>query len=112
MKNHPEIEYAVHNASPYYLGVKEDPIREFLDPAIKGTTGLLRSIKANAPRVKRVVVTSSSAAILNTENHAKVYDESHWAPYSWDDAKDPQKTYKTSKVARISSLAPPILLSW
>ncbi len=89
----------VHTASPYYLGVN-DPIKEFLDPAIKGTTGLLKSIKANAPGVKRVVITSSSAAVVNPENHAKVYNETYWAPLTWDDAMDPEKTYRASKVIR------------
>lgn len=38
--------------------------REFLDPAIKGTLEVLKSVKKNAPGVKRVVVTSSCAAVV------------------------------------------------
>lgn len=96
-KQHPSIEYVVHTASPYFLGV-EDPIKEFLDPAIQGTVGLLESARAHAPGVKRVVITSSSAAMLNFDNHAKVYDETHWAPLTWEDAMNPEKTYRASKV--------------
>lgn len=81
----------------------DDPIKEFLDPAIKGTVGLLKSANANAPGVKRVVITSSSAAMLNFEDHAKVYDETHWAPLTWDDAMDPEKTYRASKVSHLMS---------
>jgi nucleoside-diphosphate-sugar epimerase len=33
--------------------------------AINGTVGLLKAVKNNAPSVKRVVVTSSGAAILD-----------------------------------------------
>ncbi|KAI6086490.1 ketoreductase [Hypoxylon rubiginosum] len=93
----PPFNYVVHTASPYHLNV-QDPVKDFLDPAIKGTTGLLRSVKTHAPSVKRVVITSSSAAIINPLNHAKVYDETCWAPWTIEDASDPQKTYVTSKV--------------
>ena len=36
-----------------------------LDPAIVGTTGILKAVKAHAPSVKRVVITSSFASILD-----------------------------------------------
>ena len=65
---------------PYHLNV-QDPVKDFLDPAIKGTTGLLKSIKENAPTVKRVVLTSSSAAVLTPMNHAKIYDETCGSPF-------------------------------
>ncbi len=87
----------VHTASPYHLNV-QDPVKDFLDPAIKGTTGILKSTKAHAPTVKRVVITSSSAAILHLDNHPPVYNESVWAPMKWEDATDPRHTYKCSKV--------------
>ncbi|KAI1177835.1 hypothetical protein F4777DRAFT_166405 [Nemania sp. FL0916] len=91
--------YVVHTASPYHLDVK-DSVKDFLDPAIKGTTGVLKSIKKHGPTVKRVVITSSSAAILNPANHAKVYDETYWAPASVESAlSDPDRhAYTTSKV--------------
>ncbi|KAI0503207.1 hypothetical protein F5B22DRAFT_640310 [Xylaria bambusicola] len=93
------FDYVVHTASPYHLNV-DDPVKDFLDPAIKGTTGLLKSIKAHGATVKRVVITSSSAAVLNPDNHAKVYDETHWAPTTLEDAiKYPAKHgYRASKV--------------
>ncbi|KAI0599536.1 hypothetical protein F4775DRAFT_114808 [Biscogniauxia sp. FL1348] len=96
-KSDAPFDYVVHTAMPYHMNV-QDPVKEFLDPAIKGTTGLLKSIKRNAPTVKRVVITSSSAAILNPGNHAKLYDETYWAPFKWEDAADPKKAYVTSKV--------------
>ncbi|KAI1422727.1 hypothetical protein F5Y12DRAFT_786539 [Xylaria sp. FL1777] len=93
------FDYVVHTASPYHLNV-QDPVKDFLDPAVKGTTGVLKSIKAHGPTVKRLVITSSSAAILNPGNHAKVYDETCWAPTTLEDAiRDPTKqAYKASKV--------------
>ncbi|KAI1862576.1 uncharacterized protein JN550_010101 [Neoarthrinium moseri] len=90
------FDYVVHTASPYHNNIV-DPVKDFLDPAIKGTTGILHSVKAHAPSVMRVVITSSSAAMLNPGNHAKVYDESHWATVSWEDAMDPRHTYRCSK---------------
>ncbi|KAH9897107.1 hypothetical protein F4778DRAFT_244612 [Xylariomycetidae sp. FL2044] len=91
------FDYVLHTASPYHMNV-QDPVKDFLDPAIKGTVGLLGSIKKYAPTVRRVIITSSSAAIINPKNHAKVYDETHWAPISWEEAMDPRFTYPASKV--------------
>uniref|UniRef100_A0A2N9GND1 NAC domain-containing protein n=1 Tax=Fagus sylvatica TaxID=28930 RepID=A0A2N9GND1_FAGSY len=51
-----------HTASPFYHDVK-DPEAELLDPAVKGTLNVLNSC-AKSPSVKRVVLTSSMAAVL------------------------------------------------
>ncbi|KAI1119816.1 hypothetical protein F5Y10DRAFT_283758 [Nemania abortiva] len=93
------FDYVIHTASPYHLNVR-DPVKDFLDPAKKGTTGVLKSIKEHGPSIKRVVITSSSVAILNPSNHEKVYDETFWAPITLDDAmNDPAKhAYGASKV--------------
>lgn len=49
--------------------------------------------------MKRVVITSSSAAIINPLKHEKVYDESKWAPFTWEDAiASPHFGYPASKV--------------
>ncbi|KAI1436450.1 ketoreductase [Xylaria sp. CBS 124048] len=92
------FEYVVHTASPYHLNV-QDPVKDFIDPAVKGTSGLLSSIKTYAPTVKRVVITSSSAAILNPGDHPPVYDETVWAHTTLEDAiNNPKVAYKASKV--------------
>ncbi len=93
----PPFDYVVHTASPYHFNI-QDAVKDFLDPAIKGTTGILRSIKSFAPEVKRVVVTSSSAAMLNPNKHEKIYDETKWAPMTWDEAVKPENAYRASKV--------------
>nr|GAT52696.1 D-lactaldehyde dehydrogenase [Mycena chlorophos] len=54
-----------HTASPFHFH-SDDPA-DYLDPAINGTTGILRSALKFAPTVKRVVVTSSAAAVVG--NH-------------------------------------------
>lgn len=53
-----------HTASPFYHDAK-DPQVELLDPAVKGTLNVLNSC-AKFPSIKRVVLTSSMAAVLNT----------------------------------------------
>ncbi|KAL5708085.1 hypothetical protein ACHQM5_018919 [Ranunculus cassubicifolius] len=50
-----------HTASPFYHDVK-DPQAELIEPAVKGTLNVLGSC-AKTPSVKRVVVTSSVAAV-------------------------------------------------
>ncbi|KMT14530.1 hypothetical protein BVRB_4g073000 [Beta vulgaris subsp. vulgaris] len=50
-----------HTASPFYHDVK-DPQAELLDPAVKGTLNVL-SACAKVPSIKRVVLTSSMAAV-------------------------------------------------
>ncbi|XP_075634321.1 phenylacetaldehyde reductase [Castanea sativa] len=50
-----------HTASPFYHNV-EDPEAELLEPAVKGTLNVLNTC-AKFPSVKRVVVTSSMAAV-------------------------------------------------
>ncbi|XP_028758813.1 cinnamoyl-CoA reductase 1-like [Neltuma alba] len=51
-----------HTASPCRTDVK-DPQTELIDPAVKGTLNLLKSC-AKLPSLKRVVLTSSMAAVL------------------------------------------------
>ncbi|XP_061352036.1 cinnamoyl-CoA reductase CAD2-like [Gastrolobium bilobum] len=50
-----------HTASPFYHDVK-DPQVELLDPAVKGTLNVLQSC-VKSPSLKRVVLTSSTAAV-------------------------------------------------
>ncbi|KAJ4840307.1 hypothetical protein Tsubulata_022053 [Turnera subulata] len=54
-------ECVFHTASPFYHDVK-DPQAELLDPAVKGTLNVLNSC-AKHPSIKRVVLTSSIAAV-------------------------------------------------
>ncbi|XP_062099370.1 phenylacetaldehyde reductase-like isoform X2 [Humulus lupulus] len=51
-----------HTASPFYHDIK-DPQAELLDPALKGTLNVLNTV-AKLPSIKRVVLTSSMAAVV------------------------------------------------
>jgi nucleoside-diphosphate-sugar epimerase len=90
VKSTPPFDTVIHTASPFLYRVISDN-REFLDPAIKGTLEVLKSIKANAPSVKRVVITSSCAAVINfaapvNTTPQKVYTEEDWNPTTWEGA--------------------------
>lgn len=89
-------------------------MHDCLDPAIKGTTGILRSIKEHAPSVKRVVVTSSSAAMLQVGDppqHPAVYNESSWCNVTWEMAMDQRYTYPASKVRQFQTSSPTLIVS-
>lgn len=75
-------EVVIHMASPFLVTNFKDPIKDLVDPALKGTINVLNSVNRTAS-VKRVVVTSSIAStygdaidILKTKDNS--FDESHW----------------------------------
>ncbi|KAJ0276577.1 hypothetical protein CBS470a_010737 [Colletotrichum nupharicola] len=79
-----------------------DPKKDLIDPAVLGTTGVLHAIKEVCPGVKRVVVTSSFAAILNpglaASGAEKIYSEDDWSPLTIEDAyASPVSAYVVSK---------------
>lgn len=100
MKSDPPFDFVIHTASPYYFNV-QDPVKDFLEPAINGTVGILKAITAHAPAVKRVVLTSSFATIVNPSDHAKVYDETMRNPMTREQAMDPRQAYSGSKVRSV-----------
>jgi nucleoside-diphosphate-sugar epimerase len=58
----------------------------------------LKAIKAKAPNVKRVAITSSFAAIINPKGHPKSYSEENWNPVTMEEAlEDPATAYRGSK---------------
>jgi len=66
----------LHTASPYALDVK-DPQKDLVDPAVKGTVNVLQSC-ARQKTVKRVVVTSSMAAVTDEPESDHVLTEADW----------------------------------
>ncbi|KAI8631802.1 hypothetical protein F5Y19DRAFT_376336 [Xylariaceae sp. FL1651] len=93
----PPFEAVVHTASPYHFK-SQDNQKELLEPAVNGTVGLLQSIYKNAPSVKRVVITSSSAAILDQSQPTKVFSEADWCPVTEEQALvGPANGYRASK---------------
>ncbi|KAL2358401.1 hypothetical protein BJ546DRAFT_833250 [Cryomyces antarcticus] len=79
----------IHTASPFlYKAVTSN--RDFMDPAVRGTTEVLKAVKAHAGSVERVIITSSFAAVAPLADQAamtgKVYTEADWNPITWEQA--------------------------
>lgn len=97
----PPFEAVIHTASPFHFNVTNAK-KDLLDPAINGTVGLLKSVKAYAPTVKHIVITSSFAAILNADKGVlwpeKTYSEADWNPITEEQAElSPALAYRASK---------------
>ena len=71
-----DVDYVIHMASPFQLTVS-DPQRDLVDPAVHGTRSMLAAAAAS-PRVKRVVLTSSMAAITDEPDERHVLTEDDW----------------------------------
>ncbi|KAK8854804.1 hypothetical protein IAR55_003543 [Kwoniella newhampshirensis] len=73
------VDAVAHLASPFYTSGVKDP-QELIGPALKGTTGILNSVQKNNPKVKRVVITSSVAAVMSVRSRKApvVYTEDDW----------------------------------
>ncbi|ORX38574.1 D-lactaldehyde dehydrogenase [Kockovaella imperatae] len=73
------VDAVAHTASPFYVtNIKSTD--ELIQPALHGTTGILKSIQKNNPDVKRVVVTSSVSAIMcvASKKAPYTYTEKDW----------------------------------
>ena len=100
VKSDPPFEAVIHTASPFHYNA-QDIQKDLLDPAIVGTTGILKAIKASAPTVKRVVITSSFAAIINPSKGnwpEHTYSEKDFNPITHEEALQSQAAgYRASK---------------
>jgi nucleoside-diphosphate-sugar epimerase len=69
-------DYVVHTASP--VGSNPNNPQDMIRPAVDGVRFVMEAAHKN--NVKRVVITSSIAAIFGVEetNNTFTYDESHW----------------------------------
>ncbi|KAK9239669.1 hypothetical protein V1525DRAFT_397277 [Lipomyces kononenkoae] len=95
------VDVIVHTASPFHFKIT-DPVKDLLDPAIKGTTSILQAAKNFAPQVKRIVITSSFAALIDASKGdwpEHTYSEADWNPVTWEEAigNNPSTNYRASK---------------
>ncbi|KAJ5384891.1 NAD-dependent epimerase/dehydratase [Penicillium concentricum] len=86
------VQGVIHTATPFQIFNVADNERDLLRPAIDGTINLLNSVLNHAPEVKRVVVTSSFAAMVDITKGSwpgHVYSEADWntTPYEVAAAK-------------------------
>jgi len=70
------VQVVLHVASPYILNVT-DPQAQLVQPAVAGTTKILEAA-ASCESVRRVIVTSSFAAITDSPVRDHVYTEEDW----------------------------------
>lgn len=96
----PGLEVVLHTASPFHFKVT-DPKKDLIDPAVNGTTGILQAIARSAPGVKRVVITSSFAAILDgakVNDPSVTFSEKTWNPITIEQIHEsPAIAYRASK---------------
>lgn len=74
----------IHTASPFPMHVPKDP-QELIRPAVEGTVRVLRA--AHAAGVRRVVLTSSAAAIMY--GHGRSAEPRHYDETDWTNLNDP-----------------------
>ncbi|GAA6036663.1 hypothetical protein JCM8097_001284 [Rhodosporidiobolus ruineniae] len=84
------VDVVAHTASPYAL-TYTDPIKDFIDPAVKGTLSVLKAAKDAG--IKRVVITSSFAAVTNLAAGGPwrdyTYTAEDWNPATIEDVLKP-----------------------
>ncbi|KAF3912742.1 Dihydroflavonol-4-reductase [Dactylellina cionopaga] len=100
------VDGIAHIASPFHYRVT-DPYIDLINPAVNGTVNLLKAAKEYAgPQLKRVVITSSFAAIMQPREPGWTFDESQWNTHSvklCEDYKaDPSKKVAPNEAYRAS----------
>lgn len=106
----------IHSASPFILDEK-DPVKDLLEPALKGTENVLNSVN-KYPSIKKVVLTSSIAAIYGDsleikESPTGKFDETNWnessslthIPYSYSKVMAEKKAWEMHDAQSNWSLA-------
>ena len=97
LKKHPEVTVFLHTASPVTFEA-EDNEKDIILPAINGTVNVLKAIKATAPQVDRVVITSSVASQRTFSNPSAPVTEDTWNDITYEQAKsDSVAAYYGSK---------------
>jgi nucleoside-diphosphate-sugar epimerase len=93
------VDGVIHLASPFFLDA-HDIEKEIFEPAVSGTVLLLTAVERFAPSVKRVVITSSTSAVLDFSKGMRpgyTYTEVDWNPMKREEVKDPATAYFVSK---------------
>ncbi|KAI0681948.1 NAD(P)-binding protein [Cerioporus squamosus] len=83
------VDAIAHTASPFHFKAVEP--EELIVPAVHGTTGILASALKKAPSVKRIVITSSTAAVLTPYPDPRTFSEEDWNEASIAEVKEKGK---------------------
>ncbi|KKY13203.1 putative 3-beta hydroxysteroid dehydrogenase isomerase family protein [Diplodia seriata] len=97
-----DVDAIIHVASPFNYNVTNNE-QELVLPAINGVRAIL-SAAAKNPKVQRIVLTSSFAAVVDIARAAGpdfTYNSTHWNPLTYDESIAPDTTavvaYRGSK---------------
>ncbi|KAJ3712943.1 D-lactaldehyde dehydrogenase [Lentinula raphanica] len=84
-----------HTASPFHF--KADDPQELIGPAVNGTRSILKSALSQSS-IKRIVVTSSTAALISVLPEPKVFNELDWNEQAIEEVK--QQGKKATQAAK------------
>ncbi|CAH2353975.1 putative NADPH-dependent methylglyoxal reductase Grp2p [[Candida] railenensis] len=87
LKKHPDVTIFIHTASPVAFQVNDNE-KDIIIPAINGTVNVLQAIKTSAPKVKKVIITSSIVTQLQIDDLSQTATEDTWSNISYDRAKE------------------------
>ncbi|PSN60861.1 hypothetical protein BS50DRAFT_639902 [Corynespora cassiicola Philippines] len=92
-KTHPTVEGVIHTASLFHFRATNLDT-DILKPAINGKINILKAIKQYARLVKKIIITSSMAAVLNPFTKPPKYTEESWNPITEEEVlRGPVMTY-------------------
>ncbi|KAF9042284.1 hypothetical protein BJ165DRAFT_262532 [Panaeolus papilionaceus] len=95
------VDAIAHTASPFHL--KVTTAEELIGPAVKGTVGILNSILKHGTNVKRIIITSSIAAVITPSSQPSRFSETDWNEFSVKEVQEkgdkaaPIEIYRASK---------------
>ncbi|MGM0646854.1 MAG: SDR family oxidoreductase [Bacteroidota bacterium] len=89
----------IHSASPFLISGIKDARKQLIEPAVKGTQNVLKAVRRE-PKVKKVVLTSSVAAIYGDNADIRniqgdKFTEEHWN----ESSNEKHQAYSYSKKA-------------
>ncbi|KAB5593439.1 NADPH-dependent methylglyoxal reductase GRE2 protein [Ceratobasidium theobromae] len=89
----------LHTSSPLVFE-SQDVEKDVLLPAIQGTTSILKTARDHSPATKRIIITSSFAAVADQSKGVPgyAYSEKDWSQLTYEQAvKNPRIAYFASK---------------
>jgi dihydroflavonol-4-reductase len=90
--------YIFHCASPFFIEAG-DPQAELVDPAVRGTRNVMSAAAKNRATVRRVVLTSSCAAVKGMGSPAAPVQGNTYSEADWNETSSlPGEAYWVSKV--------------
>ena len=101
-----DVKYVIHTASPLPSG-SDNYERDLLEPALKATTGVLRSA-LRSPTIKRIVITSSVVAVIPwkqimMEEADTIFTANNRIPDTRPPFGHPFQAYSASKVNALNA---------